>query len=422
MLGAEAPVSTLWSRTQIGCQRKLGVAAFAAGRTMVPMSVSRLEHITKIGVEDFGALADELNDPEILRLENLDTDLRPPQSAVLATQAAVEEDVANSYLPFVGSNELRRAATGLVGQQSGVSYHWQAQSLITAGGLSGILNVLLATLEPGDEVLMTDPIYVGLINRVRLAGGVPRFVPLIPSDEGWRLDLEALQQIDPKPVRAALMMSPSMPTGAVFNRQEWRAVVDFCVEADCWLINDSAMERILFDQCAVIHPASYPEIVERVITVGSASKEYRMIGWRVGWVVGPESLLADVSRVSITNVCCQSGIGMAGVAAAITDPDPGIEDCVVRWQARRDLMLNELEGLPVVPPHGGWSMLLNVNQLGFGAAEAANRLVQAGKVAVTPMVNWGSETASQYVRFVFSNESRQRLCGAGQRIAMALDR
>ena len=117
------------------------------------MSVSRLEHITKIGVEQMGDLADALEDPNVLRLENLDTDLRPPQSALHFTKQAVEDDDANSYLPFFGLDSLRQAAAGLVGQQSGCEYDWKTECVISAGGLSGILNLLLATLEPGDEVL-----------------------------------------------------------------------------------------------------------------------------------------------------------------------------------------------------------------------------------------------------------------------------
>ena len=105
--------------------------------------------------------------------ENLDTDLRPPQSAIDFTKQAVDNDDANSYLPFFGLDPMRQAAAMLVGQQSGQQYDWKTECIISAGGLSRILNVLLATIEPGDEVLMTDPIYVGLINRVRLAGGVP---------------------------------------------------------------------------------------------------------------------------------------------------------------------------------------------------------------------------------------------------------
>src|SRR5882672_2912246 len=130
------------------------------------MTVSRLRHITQIGVEQMGDLADSLNDPDILRLENLDTDLRPPPSALEFTKRAVDDDKANSYLPFFGLDALRQAAASLVGRQSGQHYDWRTECLVSAGGLSGILSVLLATLEPGDEVLMTDPFYGGLINRV----------------------------------------------------------------------------------------------------------------------------------------------------------------------------------------------------------------------------------------------------------------
>jgi aspartate/methionine/tyrosine aminotransferase len=384
------------------------------------MPVSRLKHITKIGVETMGDLANGLKDPTVLRLENLDTDLRPPQSALAFTKQAVDDDAANSYLPFFGLDSLRQAAVTLVGRQSGQEYDWKTECLISAGGLSGILNVLMATLEPGDEVLMTDPIYVGLINRVRLAGGVPRFVPLMPSSQGWRVDTEALAKIDPKPVKAALLMSPSMPSGAVFQQDEWQKFVDFCRHADCWLINNAAMERILFDNRKVIHPAEFPGMRDKVITVGSSSKEYRMIGWRVGWVVGPAPIIADVARVSISNVVCQTGIAMGAVATAINTSDNGIQTCAEEWQRRRDVLLEELRDFTVIPPHGGWSFLVDVSPLGLDGPTASKRLLELGKIAATPMVNWGSAESSRYVRIVFSNEPVQRLRGTGQRFKDAL--
>lgn len=384
------------------------------------MSVSRLKYITKIGVEQMGDLADSLEDPNVLRLENLDTDLRPPQSALDFTKQAVDDDAANSYLPFFGLDPMRQAAARLVGQQAGHDYDWKTECVISAGGLSGILNLLLAILEPGDEVLMTDPIYVGLINRIRLAGGVPRFVPLIPSAEGWRLDVGALENIDAKPVKAALLMSPAMPTGAVFTHDEWQSLVEFCQRADCWLINNSAMERILFDDRPVIHPASFSGMRDKVITVGSASKEYRMIGWRVGWVVGPPEIIADVARVSISNVVCQTGIAMGAVATAINDPDDGIKACVAEWQRRRDVLLDELTDFTVIPPHGGWSFLVDVSPLGFDGPEASKRLLELGQIAATPMVNWGGEHSRNYVRIVYSNEPVERLRGAGKRFKAAL--
>lgn len=384
------------------------------------MSVSRLRHITKIGVEQMGDLADSLADPDVLRLENLDTNILPPASAIAFSQAAILDDDANSYLPFFGLDSLRKAATNLVGRQSANEYEWKSESVISAGGLSGILNVLLATLEPGDEVLLTDPTYVGLINRVRLAGGVPRFVPLTPTADGWFLDRHALESIDPAAIAAMLLMSPSMPTGAVFDRDDWQALVDFCREADCWLIDDSAMERILFDGREVIHPASFPGMRDRVITVGSASKEYRMIGWRVGWVVGPARIVADIARVSISNVVCQTGIAMGAVAVAIGDKNDGIADSVRELQARRDLILEELCDFRTIRPHGGWSLLVDISPLGLDAPTASQMLLEKGKVAATPMLNWGGTHCANYVRLVFSNEGVERLQGIGGRFRQAL--
>ena len=381
---------------------------------------SRLQHITKIGVEEIGDLADSLSDPDVLRLENLDTNILPPESAITVTRKAIVDDDANSYLPFFGLDSLRKAATGLVERQSGMKYDWKTESLICAGGLSGILNVLLSSLEPGDEVLMTNPTYVGLINRVRLAGGVPRYVPLLPTREGWRLDREELATIEHGPVRALLMMSPSMPTGAVFDQKDWEALADFARKADCLLINDSAMERILFDGLEVIHPASLEGMRDRVVTVGSASKEYRMIGWRVGWVVGPAEFVADVARVSISNVVCQTGIAMEAVATAIEDQEDGVLDSTRRLQARRDLLLEELSEFRPIPPHGGWSMLIDVSPLGIDGPTASALLLEKGKIAATPMVNWGGENCANYIRLVFSNESIERLTGIGDRFRLAL--
>ena len=134
-----------------------------------------------------------------------------------------------------------------------------------------------------------------------------------------------------------------MPTGAVFDASDWQTLSNFSEQADCWLINDSAMERILFDGREAIHPASFEGMQKRVVTVGSASKEYRMIGWRVGWVVGPANILADVARVSITNVVCQTAIAMGAVAVAISDKSDGIAESTGELEARRNLIINQLQ-------------------------------------------------------------------------------
>src|SRR5450759_4724237 len=179
------------------------------------MPVRRLRNVPGIGVDRMGDAADAAHDPEILRLENLDTDLRPPAAALEATRAASDDDDANSYLPFPGHARLRMAAAAHVSRMSGVEYDWRTSCLITAGGLNGILNVLLAILDPGDEVILPAPVYVGLLNRVRVAGGEPRLARLVAGPAGWRLDLDSIAAAINDRTRAMLLMSPSMPTGCV---------------------------------------------------------------------------------------------------------------------------------------------------------------------------------------------------------------
>ncbi|MEO5633386.1 pyridoxal phosphate-dependent aminotransferase [Gaiella sp.] len=382
------------------------------------MAVSRLEGVPGIGVDRMGDAADGAADPDLLRLENLDTDLRPLAAALEATRIAIDDDNANSYLPFPGHERLRHAVASHVGR--GVrEIDWQ-HTLITAGGLNGILNVLLATLEPGDEVVLTDPVYAGLLNRVRVAGGVPSLARLEPSAAGWSLDLDSLRAAVSARTRVLLMMSPSMPSGSVLDRPAWDAVTELCLERDLLLVVDTAMERILFDGRLAIDPLALDGMADRTIIVGSASKELRMIGWRVGWVVAPPALVHDIGLVCISNVVCQVGIAQTAVAVALEAGDGDVAAAAAEWERRRDVILAELDGLPVIPPHGGWSMLLDIRSLGHTAEEASERLFRLGRVAATPMTNWGSERAGDYVRFVFANEPCERLRGFGDRVRAAL--
>jgi N-succinyldiaminopimelate aminotransferase len=385
------------------------------------MTVSRLQNLAGIGVDRMGALADVLNDEEVLRLENLDTDLPPPPGVIEVTRRAVGLDSSNSYLPFLGTKALREAAARLVSRLSGASYDWNDSTVICAGGLNGILNVLLAILEPGDQVLMTDPIYIGLINRVRIAGGVPIYIPYQINNGVWKLERDALQRLPSPRIKVFLMMSPSMPSGAVFCREDWEAICTACQHVDAWLLYDSAMERVLFDGLEYFHPASLPGMTDRTITVGAVSKEYRMIGWRIGWIVGPPSIMNDIGLVNLSNVVCNVGIAQEGATVALNTADDDIAAAVRQWQLRRDVMLQELEGFPVIRPQGGWSMLMDTSAFASSASEFSSRLIERGRIAATAMTGWGTERSNRFIRFVFSNETPERLRGLRRRIEAAIE-
>jgi aspartate/methionine/tyrosine aminotransferase len=156
--------------------------------------------------------------------------------------------------------------------------------------------------------------------------------------------------------------------------------------------------------------------------VGAASKEYRMIGWRVGWVVCPMAASEAISRVSISNVVCPVGIAQQAAAVAIETGEDGIRACSSIWQERHDLLLQALRPrFDVIPAQGGWSALIDFSRYGLTGAQASQRLLPQG-VAATPMENWGRPETAKYLRLVFANESTDRLASIAARFDAAFPR
>ena len=306
-----------------------------------------------------------------------------------------------------------------VERRSGVRYDPESEIVITPGDGDNLLDVLLAVTDPGDEVILTDPTYAGMINRVRLAGAVPRFVPHVVEGGAWRLDLDALRAAVNERTRALFVMGTSFPTGAVFDRSEWEALVDVARDADLHIIYWALMEGFVFDGRKIIHPASFQSMRDRVITVGTVSLEYRMIGWRVGWIVADAEIADAAGVVHLYNGLVAGGFGQAGALVALRSPEDDFRAVVAELERRRDAMMQQLEGLPAVRPEGGWSLLLNTEAMGIDPQEASARLLQQ-KVAATPMTVWGESVAPKHIRLVFSNEPVERIELLRDRLRRAL--
>jgi aspartate/methionine/tyrosine aminotransferase len=381
------------------------------------MGVRRLEHIPGFHIDRVAAAAGD--DPDVLRLENLDTDLPPPAAALEATRAAIGEDDANSWLPFTGRDDLKEAVAAYIERRGGPRYDGRREIVITSGEGDAMLDALFCLTDPGDEVILTDPTYAGMLNRVRLVGAVPQLVPLHVADGEWRLDLDALQGAVTDRTRVVFLNNASFPSGWLASDQEWEAVGSICRERDVWLLYWGGFEGVLFDGRPIRHPAALPGMRDRTVTVGAPSLEQRMIAWRVGWVVAPGELVNDVSRVQIYNGLVPSGFAQIGTRAALGVPDEDLAAANAEMQRRRDETLRQLDGLPVVRPAGTWSLLLDVAALGLDCVEVSDRLL-GQKVAATPMRGWGGEIADRHVRFVFSNEPVGRLALLGDRVRRAL--
>ena len=380
------------------------------------MGVKRLGEIPGFNIDRVAAAAGD--DPDVLRLENLDTDLRPPQEAIEATKAAIDTPEGNSWLPFTGRDDLKEAVAAFIERRGGPRYDGRREIVITSGEGTAMLDALFCLTDPGDEVVLTDPTYAGMINRVRLVGAVPRLAPLHVANGDWRLDLDQLRAAVTDATRVLFINNASFPSGWVASDEEWEAICALCRDRDLTLLYWGAYEAIVFDGRPVRHPAGMPGMRDRTVTIVSPL-EKRMIGWRIGAVVAPGDLVNDVSRVEIYNDLVPSGFAQVGVRVALDESDTSFAAAVAEYERRRDGTMRQLDGLPAVRAVGGWSLLLDCTALGVDPAELSTALL-AEKVAATPMRGWGGPVADRHLRFVFSREPVERLALLGDRVRRAM--
>ena len=384
---------------------------------MTIKKAQRLRDVQGFGIDRTAVAADTTAGAwPVLRMENLDTDLPLPPEAIPETVRGLETKAANSWLPFTGDLDLRAAIADFLAARTGHRYDPVREIVVTSGGTSAILDVLLATVDPGDPVLLTDPTYAGIVNRVRLAGGAPRYAPYRVRAGEWRLDLDAFAAAAEDAVLAVLM-SPSMPSGAVLTQDDWAAVAQVCRERDLPLLYDAAMEALLFDGRELVHPLHFDGMAERTVVVGSLSKEHRMIGWRVGWIAGPAELVESAGWMHVYNTTMPTGVARVPAAAVLRGDQGHVADATAELERRRDLILDAFAGWPIVSAAGGWSLLIDAVAMGTTPAELSRDLLAHCAIAATPMTGWGAEVADRHLRLVFSAEPLDRLRTLPERLA-----
>jgi N-succinyldiaminopimelate aminotransferase len=366
---------------------------------------------------DMAELADQR--PGCIRLENADSNFPPPRQAVEATRAAVGGDRHNSYLPLHGLPELRQAIANRYKTDLGLEYDPDGEIVVTAAAGEAMLDVLLSYVNEGDRVLMTNPTYNGMAQRVRLAGGTQVFVDQV-EDDGWHLRPSAIRSAA-RGCTVIFYGSPAMPTGIVFNREETQAIAEAALENDALVIFNGAVDRLVYDGKTVVNPATVPGLRDRTILVGCVTKNYSMIGWRIGWAAGPRELMKPVHDVHIFNGIMASGFAEAGAVAALSGPQDDLADATREFQRRRDALLDGLKQIPrlrIIPPDGGYFFIANISAFGASAREFCVRFLEEENVAITPMSAWGADDfGDHHVRFIFTNEDEARLVEAATRLA-----
>jgi aspartate/methionine/tyrosine aminotransferase len=376
----------------------------------------RVGSMMRMTMADMADLADERR--SAYRLENADSYLVPAKHVLEATRHAVGADQFNSYLPLPGLRELREAVARRYSEDFGLDYEPQ-DVVISSGAGESLLNALLVAINPGDKVLLTNPTYSGMAQRVRLAGGEQVFCDLERTRSRWNLDLDRLRE-QAKSCRAIFIASPVMPTGTVLTQEETEAIAEAALGNDAAVIFNGAADRVVFGDRNVVHPARIDGLRERTITIGCVSKNYGMPGWRIGWAAAPRAIARALEDTHIFNAIMPSGFCQAGAQAALTGPQSWQHELVTRFERNQQALLEELAeapGVEPVPAEGGWWFLADVEATGLDADSFCRRALEEADVALTPMHGWGSDDfGTHQVRFIFSNEPEERIREAGRRI------
>ncbi len=200
----------------------------------------------------------------------------------------------NQYPPMMGVPELRQAVADANRRFYGLDVNWKSEVLVTSGATEALSDIITAVIEPGDEVVLIEPLYDCYLPLVKRAGGIPRLVRITPPE--WRLDVEALEAAFSPRTKAILINNPMNPAAKVFSREELEAIAALCVRFDAYAICDEVYEHILFDGRAHIPLMTLPGMRERAIRIGSAGKTFSLTGWKVGYVTAAPALLDPIAK------------------------------------------------------------------------------------------------------------------------------
>lgn len=324
--------------------------------------------------------------------EVIDFMTRPdaPTRAKDAALAMLRSPANASYTDPRGLPALRRAIAAKLRKDNGIDADPDSNILVTAGAMGGLSAILLALVDPDDEVLVDDPCFHAFDSKVRLAGGTTVRVPLL-RDDGFRFSIDALRERVTPRTKLLFLCNPDNPTGMVRSRSELQAIAEAAEEFDFYILVDEAYEHFVYDGREHISMASLVDSPERVITVQAVSKTYHMHGWRVGWVVADEKVLEPIVAAHHAMLACPTSYAQAGVVAALEgslgEGDIPISELVSLYQKKRDVMVGGLNGIPGVScpqPQGAYFAFPGFSDYGMSSSDMCTYLLEVGLVASTP--------------------------------------
>lgn len=330
------------------------------------------------GIRVMAALAREV--PDVIRLEVGDPDFITPQHIIDAAASAASAGYT-CYPPSAGYPRLRELIAEKVTQRNKLPTTAD-QVVVTTGGGGGLFTTFLALLNPGDEVLVSDPVWPGYPAQVHLQNGVLKRFPL-DRQRGFALDPDAIERCITPKTKVLVINSPCNPTGAVFGPDELKRVVEIAERHDLWVISDECYDQIVLEG-ETVSLATFGGR-DRIITVFTFSKTYAMTGWRIGYVVASPELAAIIGKLQEPVVASASSLSQKGAEGALLGPQDVVGKMVDSYRERRDLAMELLDGKGIgyVRPRGAFYLMVDTSPAG-DSLEFAQRLLREERVATVP--------------------------------------
>ena len=345
-------------------------------------------------------------------------DFPAPLAVKAAACEAIEADI-NQYAVTWGARPLREAIAREFERRYGVPVEADAQVTVCCGSTEAMITTLLATVDPGDEVIVFEPFYENYGPDTILSGAVPRYVTL--REPAWTFDPDELAAAFTNKTKAIIINTPNNPTGKVFTREELSTIARLCHHWDVLAITDEIYEHIVYDDCRHVPMATVDGMADRTITINSLSKTFAVTGWRVGWAIAPASVAGAIRKVhDFLTVGAPAPLQEAGTAA-LGLPESHYVELAREYQRRRNLLLEILERHEFVcyKPSGAYYIMTDIGTFGFSDDVACARfLVTEMKVAAVPGSSFYHDPRAgrTKLRFCFC-KTDDTIIEAGRRLA-----
>jgi len=326
---------------------------------------------------------------DAIRMDIGDPDFPPPTKIIHELKKAIDEGYTH-YAPSSGLAEAKEAIARKLKYQNGIYVEPEKEVVVTPGASGALFAALVATVKPGDGVLIPNPGWPLYTQMVKLAGGTPYYYRLEENND-YQIDFESLEKH--KDVRLIIVNSPHNPTGGVLNQQTLTQLKDIANEKDLTVISDEAYEAIIFEG-KHISIGSWSEMRDRTISIFSFSKTFSIPGLRLGYAVAPPEVAEAISKVVLYTSTCANSITQRAIVNTIIEEHNEVKEMLDEYRLRRDIVFELLTeaGIRCVKPKGTFYLFPSYGGIiKIDSSEFALRLLEESKVSVVPGSSFGSE-------------------------------